>query len=61
MTRPRTLGGRVSSSFKRGFGGEPVRHPPVATVVLRPGVERLRAVAQWARRHATRFRGLRAG
>jgi lipid II:glycine glycyltransferase (peptidoglycan interpeptide bridge formation enzyme) len=41
------------SSFKRGFGGEPVRHPPVATIVLRPGVERLRAMGQWARTRLT--------
>jgi lipid II:glycine glycyltransferase (peptidoglycan interpeptide bridge formation enzyme) len=37
------------SSFKRGFGGEPVRHPPVAMVVLRPGIERVRGFAQWVR------------
>lgn len=37
------------SSFKRGFGGHPVRHPPVATLVLRPGVERVRGAGQWAR------------
>jgi hypothetical protein len=37
------------SSFKRGFGGDPVRHPPVATIVLRPRVERVRVAGQWAR------------
>jgi hypothetical protein len=46
------------SSFKRGFGGEPVRHPPVATIVLRPGVERLRGAARWARSRAMRLRDL---
>ncbi len=44
------------SSFKRGFGGEPVRHPPVATAVLRPGIERVRGAGQWARAQATRLR-----
>lgn len=44
------------SSFKRGFGGEPVRHPPVATLVLRPGIERVRALGQWARSRAARLR-----
>jgi lipid II:glycine glycyltransferase (peptidoglycan interpeptide bridge formation enzyme) len=38
------------SSFKRGFGGEPVRHPPVCTMLLRPGIERVRGMAQRARR-----------
>jgi uncharacterized protein (DUF2237 family) len=46
------------SSFKRGFGGLSVRHPPVATVVLRPGIERLRAAGQWARARAARMRGV---
>lgn len=45
------------SSFKRGFGGVPVRHPPVATLELRPGVERLRIAARWARHRATVIRG----
>lgn len=45
------------SSFKRGFGGQPVRHPPVATLVLRPGVERFRGAAQRARQGLTALRG----
>ncbi len=45
------------SSFKRGFGGRPVRHPPVATLVLRPGVERIRSAAQLARHGIAALRG----
>jgi lipid II:glycine glycyltransferase (peptidoglycan interpeptide bridge formation enzyme) len=45
------------SSFKRGFGGEPVRHPPVSMLVLRPGIERVRIAGQWARRRLTALRG----
>jgi hypothetical protein len=45
------------SSFKRGFGGEPVRHPPVAIDVVRPRVERLRATGGWARHQARALRG----
>jgi lipid II:glycine glycyltransferase (peptidoglycan interpeptide bridge formation enzyme) len=45
------------SSFKRGFGGQPVRHPPVATLVLRPGVERLRVAGQQARQRLSSLRG----
>lgn len=37
------------SSFKRGFGGVPVRHPPVATLVLRPRTEWVRSVGQQLR------------
>lgn len=50
------------SSFKRGFGGRPVRHPPVATLVLRPGIERIRGAGQRARLwlHALRGRARRA-
>lgn len=44
------------SSFKRGFGGRPVRHPPVSMLVLRPNVERLRSAAQWTRRKLTAVR-----
>jgi hypothetical protein len=44
------------SSFKRGFGGEPVRHPPVAMTVLRPGIERVRTAGQWVRSQVTRVR-----
>jgi lipid II:glycine glycyltransferase (peptidoglycan interpeptide bridge formation enzyme) len=44
------------SSFKRGFGGDPVRHPPLATAVLRPGVERLRVAGQRARQAVARRR-----
>jgi lipid II:glycine glycyltransferase (peptidoglycan interpeptide bridge formation enzyme) len=44
------------SSFKRGFGGLPVRHPPVAESVLRPGVERLRLAGRWARHRASVLR-----
>lgn len=47
------------SSFKRGFGGEAVRHPPVASLVLRPGVERLRRAGRWARDRVTILRGHR--
>ena len=48
------------SSFKRGFGGEPVRHPPVAESVLRPGVERVRLTGRWARhRVSVLWRGRR--
>ena len=45
------------SSFKRGFGGQPVRHPPISTVVLRPGVERLRTVGQGVRQQVSSLRG----
>lgn len=45
------------SSFKRGFGGKPVRHPPVATLVLRPGVERIRSAAQRTRQGIAALRG----
>jgi lipid II:glycine glycyltransferase (peptidoglycan interpeptide bridge formation enzyme) len=45
------------SSFKRGFGGQPVRHPPVASAVLRPGIERVRSAGQVARTQVTRLRG----
>jgi lipid II:glycine glycyltransferase (peptidoglycan interpeptide bridge formation enzyme) len=48
------------SSFKRGFGGEPLRHPPVATLVLHPGIERIRTAGQRARDLLSRIRG-RAG
>lgn len=44
------------SSFKRGFGGDSVRHPPVHTVVLRPGVERIRATGQGVRQRLARLR-----
>ncbi len=45
------------SSFKRGFGGVPVRHPPVATLVLRPGIERLRATGGRVRGRLATLRG----
>lgn len=45
------------SSFKRGFGGVSVRHPAVATLVLRPGVERIRGAAQMARQRLAGVRG----
>lgn len=44
------------SSFKRGFGGQPMRHPPAATVVLRPGVERLRVAGQRVRQRMAKRR-----
>lgn len=44
------------SSFKRGFGGEPVRHPPIAESVLRPGVERVRLTGRWARHRVSVLR-----
>ena len=44
------------SSFKRGFGGEPVRHPPVVECVLRPGIERLRVGGRWVRHRTSRMR-----
>jgi lipid II:glycine glycyltransferase (peptidoglycan interpeptide bridge formation enzyme) len=45
------------SSFKRGFGGQPVRHPPIATLVLRPGVERVRGAGQRVRHGLAALRG----
>lgn len=44
------------SSFKRGFGGDPLRQPPVHTIVLRPGVERIRAAGQGVRQRLARLR-----
>jgi lipid II:glycine glycyltransferase (peptidoglycan interpeptide bridge formation enzyme) len=41
------------SLFKRGFGGEPVRHRPVATLVLRPTIERMRHAGRWVRRRVS--------
>lgn len=45
------------SSFKRGFGGQSLRHPPVATEVLRPRVEWLRGAGQRTRRRMSVLRG----